>query len=58
MTLSELADYLDVPRNTLRRLIEAESPDRFPATKIGRKWRVDVEEVREWLLRMSERGGH
>lgn len=55
MTLARLADYLDVPRSTLKLLVATEGCDPFPAIKIGRKWCADVAEVQEWLLRMSEK---
>ncbi len=58
MTLAKLADYLDVPRNSLRLLAETEGCDRFPAVKIGSKWCADVAEVQEWLLKMCERREH
>jgi len=58
MTLARLADYLDVPRSTLKLLVETEGCDRFPAVKIGHKWCADVAEVQEWLLKMCEKREH
>ena len=55
MTLAKLADYLDVPRSTLKLLVESGGCDPFPAVKIGRKWCADVSEVQEWLLKLSEK---
>ena len=55
MTFSELAEYLDVPRRRLYDLVER--GDGFPAFKVGRKWCADLDEVREWLLQVSEKEG-
>jgi excisionase family DNA binding protein len=52
MTLSELAEYLDVPRRGLYDLIGRR--DGFPAFKVGRKWCADLDDVREWLLQVCE----
>ncbi len=53
MTLSELAEYLDVPRRRLYDLVER--GDGFPAFKVGRKWCADLDDVREWLLQVCEK---
>jgi excisionase family DNA binding protein len=55
MTLTELAQYLDVPRTRLYKVIKRE--ECFPAFKVGRKWCANVEQVREWMLLLSEKKG-
>ena len=56
MTIPELAEYLQVPQNTLYRLAKARRDRGFPAFKIGRNWRVNLEQVEEWLLLAWENG--
>jgi excisionase family DNA binding protein len=53
ITLSELANYLDVPRKALYKLMEIDSS--FPVYRIGSKWFADLEEVQEWLIAMHEK---
>jgi excisionase family DNA binding protein len=55
MTLSELAQYLDVPRRRLYDLIGR--PEGFPAFKVGRKWCADLDDVREWLVHYEKEKG-
>jgi excisionase family DNA binding protein len=53
ITLSELADYLDVPRRALYKLTEVDSS--FPVYRVGSRWFADLEEVQEWLITMHEK---
>ena len=53
ITLSELADYLDVPRMALYKLTEIDSS--FPVYRVGSRWFADLEEVQEWLIAMHEK---
>lgn len=46
MTIDEVAAYMQVSRFTVYRLAK----DRcIPATKIGRQWRFQIEEIDRWL---------
>ena len=46
MTISEVASYMRVSRFTVYRLAKDRS---IPATKIGRQWRFQKEEIDRWL---------
>ncbi|MBI4228061.1 MAG: helix-turn-helix domain-containing protein [Candidatus Omnitrophica bacterium] len=48
MTIDEVAAYMQVSRFTVYRLAKGHS---IPATKIGRQWRFQQEEITRWLLR-------
>ncbi len=50
LTVSELADHLQVHRITIYRLLKS---DHLPGFKIGRVWRFDLDEVSSWMA--SER---
>ena len=46
MTIDEVAAYMQLSRFTVYRLAK----DRFiPATKIGRQWRFQKEEIERWM---------
>lgn len=47
MTIEEVAAYMQVSRFTVYRLAKHHS---IPATKIGRQWRFQKEEITRWLL--------
>jgi hypothetical protein len=55
LTLAELAIYLDVPRAALYELIAHEDNASFPAIRLGDEWYVALEDVPEWLLRLSDK---
>jgi len=55
LTLAELANYLDVSRARLHELLGHEDNANFPATRIGDEWYVALEDVPEWLLRLSDK---
>lgn len=55
LTFAELADYLDVPSIQLHELIESGDNASFPAIRIGEEWYVPLEDVPDWLLRLSEK---
>lgn len=55
MTVSQLADYLDVSRSALYSVIGEGAG--FPAYKVGSRWYADLDEVQEWLLRVCEKEG-
>lgn len=52
LTLDELATYLKRGRSTLYAMAKR---GEIPASKIGRTWRFDREEIDTWLRRQSVR---
>jgi len=46
LTVSELAEHLNVHRITIYRLLKAGA---VPAFKIGRVWRFDFDEINKWI---------
>ena len=46
MTIDEVAAYMQVSRFTVYRLAKDHS---IPATKIGRQWRFQKEEIDQWV---------
>jgi excisionase family DNA binding protein len=46
LTVSELADHLNVHRITIYRLLKNGS---LPGFKIGRVWRFDLDEIGNWM---------
>jgi excisionase family DNA binding protein len=52
-TVNEIADELHVHRITIYRLLKR---GKIPGFKIGRVWRFDSEQVRQWLAHPDESG--
>jgi len=54
MTINEVAAYMQVSRFTVYRLAKDHT---IPATKIGRQWRFQKEEIDQWIRNqyLSER---
>jgi excisionase family DNA binding protein len=46
MTISELAEYLQVSKSSLYKLVQS---GRVPGQKVGKHWRFHKEVVNEWL---------
>ena len=46
MTINEVAAYMQVSRFTVYRLAKDHT---IPATKIGRQWRFQKEEIDQWI---------
>ncbi len=46
LTIDEVADYMQVSRFTVYRLAKDRA---IPATKIGRQWRFQKEEIDRWV---------
>jgi len=46
MTIEEVAQYMRVSRFTVYRLAKEHS---IPATKVGRQWRFQREEINQWV---------
>lgn len=52
MTIEEVAAYMQVSRFTIYRLAKGHS---IPATKIGRQWRFQKEEINRWMRERCQR---
>lgn len=46
LTLDELAEYLKLSRTKLYRLAQNGN---IPASKLGKQWRFNTEEIDEWM---------
>ncbi len=55
MTIEEVAQYMRVSRFTVYRLAKRRS---IPATKIGRQWRFQKEEIDQWVREQFQRERH
>ncbi len=55
LTIDDVATYMQVSRFTVYRLAK-EHP--IPATKIGRQWRFQKEEIEQWMREQSRREPH
>jgi excisionase family DNA binding protein len=54
MTAADLAEYLQVSRTTVYKLMKREKGRGFPAVKLGREWLVDLEQVQNWMVQVIE----
>lgn len=52
MTIEEVAAYMQVSRFTVYRLAKERS---MPATRIGRQWRFQKEEIDRWMREQYQR---
>lgn len=50
MTISDLAEYLQVSKSSLYKLVQS---GRVPGQKVGKHWRFHKDSVDEWLKRSS-----
>ena len=56
MTISDLAEYLQVSKSSLYKLVQS---GKVPGQKVGKHWRFHKESVDEWLKRSSrQEPGH
>jgi len=56
MTISDLAEYLQVSKSSLYKLVQS---GKVPGQKVGKHWRFHKESVDEWLKRSSRQDpGH
>lgn len=46
MTIDQLAEYLQIPKSTLYKLVQ---DGKVPGKKVGRQWRFHREAVDAWL---------
>ncbi len=55
MTIEDVAAYMQVSRFTVYRLAKDRS---IPATKIGRQWRFQKEEIDQWMREQFRQSSH
>ncbi len=55
MTIDEVAAYMQVSRFTVYRLAKDRT---IPATKIGRQWRFQKEEIDQWIRNQYQNEHH
>lgn len=46
MTIDELAEYLQVSKSTLYKLVQ---DGRLPAQKVGKHWRFYTQSINDWM---------
>jgi excisionase family DNA binding protein len=54
MTISDLAEYLQVSKSSLYKLVQT---GRVPGQKVGKHWRFHKQSVDEWLKRSNRSEG-
>lgn len=52
MTISDLAEYLQVSKSSLYKLVQ---DGRVPGQKVGKHWRFHKENIDAWLKAVPER---
>jgi excisionase family DNA binding protein len=54
MTVNELAKYFGISKKRVYETLRREAVAGFPCFRIGRGWRVDLEQMREWMCQRIE----
>ncbi|MGH8591045.1 MAG: helix-turn-helix domain-containing protein [Gammaproteobacteria bacterium] len=54
MTIDQLAEYLQIPKSTLYKLVQ---DGKVPGKKVGRQWRFHREAVDAWLAQGPDLSG-
>jgi excisionase family DNA binding protein len=54
MTVGEIAQYFGIPKKRVYEMLRREADAGFPCFRIGRGWRVDIEQMREWMCQRIE----
>lgn len=54
LTIDQLADYLQIPKSTLYKLVQE---GKVPGKKVGRQWRFHREAVDIWLAESPNLSG-
>jgi excisionase family DNA binding protein len=54
LTIAELAEYLRVSEARLYELLKGEAAG-FPAFRVGRGWRVNLDEMRDWMCQQLDK---
>ena len=55
LTISEVSEYLKLPEETVYKYARA---GRIPASKVGRYWRFDVDQIDQWMAGHSNAPRH
>ncbi len=53
MTIDQLAEYLQIPKSTIYKLVQ---DGKVPGKKVGRQWRFHREAVDAWLAATPDLG--
>ena len=53
MTIDALAEYLQISRSTLYKLVQ---DGKLPGQKVGKRWRFHKEAIDEWLKQHPDKG--
>jgi hypothetical protein len=56
LSLSQAADYLGVPAESLAPYLRATGNLRLPAEKVRGRWAIDLSTFQDWLIRLYEAG--
>jgi excisionase family DNA binding protein len=54
MTVKEIAKYFGIPRKRVYEMLRREADAGFPCFRVGRGWRVDLDQMREWMCQRIE----
>ena len=54
MTVAELSDYFGIPKERVNQMLTREVGAGFPGFRVGGEWRVDLEQMREWMCERIE----
>jgi excisionase family DNA binding protein len=54
LTVPELAEYFGIPKGQVYAMLRREADSGFPGFRAGRGWRVDLEQMREWMCQQVE----
>jgi excisionase family DNA binding protein len=55
MTVNEIAKYFGIPKKRVYEMLRRESVAGFPCFRVGRGWRVDMDQMRDWMCQQAER---
>jgi excisionase family DNA binding protein len=54
MTIPELAKYFGIPKKRVYEMLRREADAGFPGFRVGSGWRIDLEQLREWMCEKIE----
>ena len=55
MTVNEIATYFGIPKRRVYEMLRREAIAGFPCFRVGRGWRVDIDQMRDWMCQQAER---
>ena len=55
MTVNEIATYFGIPKRRVYEMLRREAVAGFPCFRVGRGWRVDIDQMRDWMCQQAER---